>query len=368
MSKPNPAIVEAIIDSYLTIRNSLWKLVNEDCSEVTVPENEKARVKALTAAKCISDAKKCKTTADWVDYIARIHEIELAEMKEGNDKWFLVKWVTDIPLLGHTLTAVRAYILDQIKDEKYQTSINAHLGNVDTFKSNVDYHKQYFLDITRKRDHRGLNEKSFDEFALNVSCDKREAVIAKLLLSKQKKPDAELEAQRTGEAAAAAEKSKQAKIKEDEIKARLGAERAAAEEARRAAVAEKAKREDEERRAAARARQLEEERRAMEKARHEEENKRMAAELQHIHDEEERAAKAKAQNNSASTTALANAPADTSKSVRARRKSVNFDPTLFSQSSRPLDPMEIDYNHYSSSSSSTPGRRSSHSSRNRSNG
>lgn len=369
MSKPNPAIVEAIIDSYLTIRNPLWKLVNEDCSEVTVPEQEKARVKALTAAKCISDAKKCVTIADWVDYIAKIHDIELAEMKEGNDKWFFHKWVTDIPLLGHTLTAVRAYILDQIKDEKYQTSITAQLGNVDTFKSNIDYHKQYFLDITRYRDHRGLNEKSFDDFAMNVIGGKRKADIAELLLSKQKKPDAELEAQRAAEAAAAAEKAKQAK-------ARLEAERMVAEEERRAAIAEKARREDEERRAAEKARRLEEERlaaekarreederRAADKAKREEEQQRRAAELQRIHDEEERAAKARAQNNRAPAAALA-APADSGRPVRARRKSVNFDPTLFAQSSRQNDPMEIDNtNYYSSSSSSTPSRRSSYSSR-----
>jgi hypothetical protein len=296
---------------------------------------EKARIKALTTAKCISDAKKCKTVTDWVEYITRLHAIELAEMKEGQDKWFLHRWVTDIPLLGHTLTAVRAYVLDQIKDETFETSIKHQLDHADTFKSNLGYHHQYFQDITRIRDHRGLNEKSFNDFANNVICDKRKAEIAELLLSKHNKP--EQDAQRAAEAAA--ERTKQAKIEEDTRKARLEAERA--EEARRIAVAEKAKREDDERRAALeKARRQDEERRTAEKARHEEEERRRAEELQRIHDEEKSKLRALRVQESAPIAAQS----ENGRTPRTRRKSVNFDPQFFSQNTRynDSDPMEID--------------------------
>ncbi len=187
MPAPRIEVINAIFDSYLTMRKTTWGSYNETTKEIKRPDEKKAGKKFDLVVNFIKTAKECKTTEDWVKFSATLYSVELEEKNEYNDRSFLVKpflW----QLLEHTLQAMRAYIYSQIKNEQYTSTpeLQGYMSHAEA--RNETYQEEFFQTFIRKEDHRGLGEKSFNDFVGNVMRGVRTLSLVELLLPSAQPP------------------------------------------------------------------------------------------------------------------------------------------------------------------------------------
>lgn len=191
MPNPDKRIIAGLLNSYLKIRNKWWKLIDDEHpAQLRMPTDDKSLYKALTVVNCMNEAESCKTSEDWVKFLKKLYGTEEREMHEKQDQWFFQKLFTDVPLLGLTLRAVRAYILDQLQDTSYQTTLTTDKDQAKAFSENVNYHHEYFKEFIVKRDPCHLPEKTFEDFTKNVIQGERkyEGSILEMFFKKQTSP------------------------------------------------------------------------------------------------------------------------------------------------------------------------------------
>lgn len=128
MPAPNPSVLFALFESYLTMRKPTWKLVvNED--KLIIPDfkpEDDAHIKLNICVDILRKASAAQAVSEWIELLTQLYTYEKDETERFNKRYRLHQWIgsNEIAIL---LQATREYIINQIKEDtlfiKYRSAL-----------------------------------------------------------------------------------------------------------------------------------------------------------------------------------------------------------------------------------------------------
>lgn len=227
MSLPNASIASAFIESYITIRKSKWYL-DIGGEAVKIPDDAKVKHKVALCVSMLELFKTAKTYDDWIKVLDDIFAKERAEFETQKQRFAFVRAVTNDPLAGFMLHAIRTYIISEMKTERefirqkeehnkrrielekqimwdkgngtIQATIDANQRLLDEVNRTLEtrddldeYYKDFFAKhiIPEDSEAKRLDEKTFGDYKENVVRGNRKLVICERILEDSSKKKVE---------------------------------------------------------------------------------------------------------------------------------------------------------------------------------
>lgn len=226
MPLPNPDIVRAFFESYITIRKGPWGLDFNENDSIHIPDSSKPVQKINISVELLLKFKNARSFDDWLAIVNDLYDKEKAELAEHNGRYAVTKLFVSEPLILKVLRAARTYIISNIKtEEKFkklkndltirkkelekdilwqkdhnipkkdidenQKQLDAVNTKLDARDDSVDHYITFFKEIIAvyDPDAKRYDEKSFADFEKNVINKSRTLTLCdKLLESQEKKP------------------------------------------------------------------------------------------------------------------------------------------------------------------------------------
>lgn len=180
MPMPNPSVIFALFESYITMRKTKWKLNELPDGKVSIPEykpEQDERIKIDICVDILNQVNKAKNIKDWMQIAHNLHKHDLAETERYSKRGLLKGWgYVGSNEITSVLEATRAYIVHILRNdadyhkqrEKISREQLALEKDKDTLIANAANHDQE--DIDRKKAE--LNNKLIEKSSLAENEDK----------------------------------------------------------------------------------------------------------------------------------------------------------------------------------------------------
>lgn len=222
MQLQNKDVAISLIESYLNIRKESWNLTHFENDEDLKKLSANTLSKLSICQQAIAAINNAKSYEDWLGVVDLLYDLQRYEEKKQRDRFFIVRIVTNEPLVGHTLHATRCYLNSQLAtEEKFVTQLTEYIERQNTLKTQLeeqnnnhnqdltlnkqnilqeirdldiklkardikdDYYNTFFNTKIKKLDDHtsALKENSFDEFVQSVSNNKRQLRLSNWLIT-----------------------------------------------------------------------------------------------------------------------------------------------------------------------------------------
>ena len=148
MPKPNPKVVIALLESYLTMRKSGWSVEELPNGKLKLPEPDSLQgTKIAICHKLLKKISSVKSMDDWIKFAYDLHGHEKSQKALYNSQYFGINHV-----LLDVLRAIRCYVINTMSSEsEFKTCVEA-------LKALQVTHEQDVLRLSKFTDGHNPNE------------------------------------------------------------------------------------------------------------------------------------------------------------------------------------------------------------------